>query len=67
MGAWGFAYKTMLTWVKPPPFGLGAYFRNSTEHVLFGVRGGLVMSVDVATKQPAARRKLGWRSDTSRM
>lgn len=38
MARWGFAYKTILTWVKPS-FGLGSYFRNSTEHVLFGVRG----------------------------
>jgi ParB/RepB/Spo0J family partition protein len=39
--AWGFAYKSILTWVKPR-FGLGSYFRNSTEHVLFGVRGALM-------------------------
>jgi N6-adenosine-specific RNA methylase IME4 len=45
MGAWGFAYKTMLTWAKPR-FGLGAYFRNQTEHVLFGVRGELRTRVD---------------------
>jgi N6-adenosine-specific RNA methylase IME4 len=38
MAHWGFAHKTVLTWVKPR-WGLGAYFRNSTEHVLFGVRG----------------------------
>ncbi len=38
--SWGFAYKTVLTWVKPQ-IGMGNYFRNNTEHVLFGVRGGL--------------------------
>ena len=38
--AWGFTYKTCLTWVKPQ-MGMGNYFRSSTEHVLFGVRGGL--------------------------
>jgi N6-adenosine-specific RNA methylase IME4 len=38
MRAWGFQHKTVLTWVKPR-WGLGSYFRNSTEHVLFGVRG----------------------------
>lgn len=38
--AWGFAYKTCLTWVKPQ-MGMGNYFRSSTEHVLFGVRGSL--------------------------
>lgn len=40
MAVWGFAHKTVLTWVKPR-WGLGSYFRNSTEHVLFGVRGEL--------------------------
>lgn len=38
MEAWGFEFKTMLTWVKPT-VGLGWYFRGSVEHVLFGVRG----------------------------
>jgi N6-adenosine-specific RNA methylase IME4 len=38
--AWGFEYRTCLTWVKPQ-IGLGNYFRSSTEHVLFGVRGRL--------------------------
>jgi N6-adenosine-specific RNA methylase IME4 len=36
---WGFQHRTVLTWVKPPPFGLGSYFRNSTEHVLFATLG----------------------------
>jgi N6-adenosine-specific RNA methylase IME4 len=40
MDAWGFAYKTCLTWVKPQ-MGMGNYFRSSTEHVLFGVCGSL--------------------------
>jgi N6-adenosine-specific RNA methylase IME4 len=40
LSAWGFAYKTCLTWVKPQ-LGMGNYFRSSTEHVLFGVRGGM--------------------------
>lgn len=40
MDAWGFAYKTTLTWVKPQ-IGMGNYFRSSTEHILFGVRGRL--------------------------
>ena len=38
MEHWGFARKNILTWVKPR-IGHGAYFRNSTEHVLFGIRG----------------------------
>lgn len=38
--AWGFDYKTMLTWVKPQ-IGTGHYFRGATEHVLFCTRGSL--------------------------
>jgi N6-adenosine-specific RNA methylase IME4 len=38
MGAWGFSYRSCLTWIKPR-FGLGHYLRNQTEHLLFGVRG----------------------------
>ncbi len=45
MAAWGFQHKTILTWVKPR-FGLGSYFRNSTEHVLFGLRGELRTRAD---------------------
>jgi len=40
LDAWGFTYKTTLTWCKPQ-IGMGNWFRNSTEHVLFGVRGKL--------------------------
>jgi len=40
--AWGFEYKTLITWVKPQ-IGLGNYFRNATEHVLFCVRGSLAV------------------------
>ncbi len=36
---WGFEYKQILTWVKPPPFGLGRNYRNSTEQVLFAMIG----------------------------
>jgi N6-adenosine-specific RNA methylase IME4 len=46
--AWGFAPKTILTWVKtqhadPTQVSrkMGYYFRGATEHVLFGVRGRL--------------------------
>ena len=38
--AWGFRDKTILTWVKPR-LGMGHYFRNTTEHVIFCVRGSL--------------------------
>ena len=41
MEAWGFTYKTILTWCKTGHLGLGRHFRNQTEHVLFGVRGSL--------------------------
>lgn len=45
MRAWGFDYKTNLVWHKtrkdggPDGRGVGFYFRNTTELVLFGVRG----------------------------
>lgn len=45
---WGFQHRVVLTWIKPPPFGLGSYFRNSTEHVLFATRG------DTTTRPAAA-------------
>ena len=39
MTAWGFTYRSCLTWVKPG-LGLGSsYLRNNTEHLLFGTRG----------------------------
>jgi N6-adenosine-specific RNA methylase IME4 len=44
MKRWGFQNITTLTWVKPS-FGLGSYFRTTTEHVLFGVRGRLLTRV----------------------
>jgi N6-adenosine-specific RNA methylase IME4 len=39
--AWGFEYKTMLTWIKSGSLGLGHYYRVNTEHCLFAVRGRL--------------------------
>jgi N6-adenosine-specific RNA methylase IME4 len=47
MEAWGFEYKTNIIWHKirkdggPDGRGVGFYFRNTTEVILFGVRGGL--------------------------
>ncbi len=38
LAAWGFAHKTVHTWTKPN-LGFGRYFRNTTEHVIFAVRG----------------------------
>jgi N6-adenosine-specific RNA methylase IME4 len=53
--AWGFRYVTCLTWIKPS-FGMGNYFRGSTEHVLFGVRGSLpLLRADVGTHFAAPR------------
>lgn len=47
MDAWGFTYKTNIVWHKirkdggPDGRGVGFYFRNTTELVLFGIRGKL--------------------------
>ena len=40
MEAWGFDYKTTITWKKDRR-GLGQYYRGMSEHCLFGVRGVL--------------------------
>ncbi|GJE03595.1 hypothetical protein GMJLKIPL_5552 [Methylobacterium isbiliense] len=40
LAGWGFSYKTVHTWTKPN-LGRGQYFRNTTEQVLFAVRGGI--------------------------
>ena len=42
--AWGFEYKTLITWLKTyqdgtPVMGMGYYFRGCTEHIIFGVKG----------------------------
>jgi len=56
LAAWGFTYKTMLIWHKvrkdggSDGRGVGFYFRNVTETVLFGVRGNL------RTFQPGRRQ-----------
>ncbi len=45
MKAWGFEYKTNIIWEKvrhdgePDGRGVGFYFRNVTEILLFGIRG----------------------------
>lgn len=47
MRRWGFTYKTNLVWYKirkdggPDGRGVGFYFRNVTEIILFGVRGSM--------------------------
>jgi N6-adenosine-specific RNA methylase IME4 len=56
MRRWGFTYKTNIVWYKirkdggPDGRGVGFYFRNVTELVLFGVRGHL------RTLQPGRRQ-----------
>jgi N6-adenosine-specific RNA methylase IME4 len=45
MEAWGFSYKTNIVWYNirkdggPDGRGVGFYFRNVTELLLFGLRG----------------------------
>jgi N6-adenosine-specific RNA methylase IME4 len=59
LNRWGFRYVTMLTWVKPS-FGMGNYFRGSTEHVLFGVKGSLMLTrKDLGTHFEAPRGDRG--------
>lgn len=47
MRAWGFKYKTNIIWHKirkdggPDGRGVGFYFRNTTEIILFGIRGSM--------------------------
>lgn len=47
MKAWGFRYVSNLVWAKrrkdggPDGRGVGFYFRNTTELILFGVRGSM--------------------------
>lgn len=58
MKRWGFTYKTNLVWYKirkdggPDRRGVGFYFRNVTEMVLFGVRGSNIRTLDAGRKQP---------------
>ena len=41
MKAWGFKYKTMITWHKERCKGMGYWFRGHTEHILVGVKGNV--------------------------
>lgn len=47
MASWGFKYKTNIVWYKvrkdggPDGRGVGFYFRNVTEMLLFGVKGSM--------------------------
>ncbi|RIS62540.1 MT-A70 family methyltransferase [Mycobacteroides abscessus] len=65
MQHWGFRYTTNITWVKtrldgePDGSGVGFYFRNATESLLFGVRGSLrtLPAARSMTNVIAARRR----------
>lgn len=55
--AWGFEYKSNLIWYKirkdggPDRRGVGFYFRNVTEMILFGVRGKKARTLDPGRSQ----------------
>lgn len=55
--AWGFSYKTNLVWYKirkdggPDGRGVGFYFRNVTELILFGVKGKNCRTLDPGRTQ----------------
>jgi len=57
MKAWGFTYKSNLVWYKvrkdggPDRRGVGFYFRNVTEIILFGVRGKNARTLDPGRSQ----------------
>lgn len=57
MEAWGFSYKSNLVWHKvrkdggPDGRGVGFYFRNVTELILFGVRGKNARTLDAGRRQ----------------
>jgi N6-adenosine-specific RNA methylase IME4 len=57
MRAWGFTYKSNLVWHKirkdggPDGRGVGFYFRNVTELILFGVRGKNARTLKPGRKQ----------------
>ena len=57
MRAWGFAYKTNIIWEKvrkdgmPDGRGVGFYFRNVTEVLLFGVKGDKNRTLDAGRSQ----------------
>ncbi|MFR8038561.1 MAG: MT-A70 family methyltransferase [Anaerovoracaceae bacterium] len=57
MEAWGFQYKSNIIWEKirkdgePDGRGVGFYFRNVTEMLLFGVKGNNNRTLDPARSQ----------------
>lgn len=62
--SWGFTYKTILTWCKPS-IGMGNYFRNNTEHVLFAIKGNLpTQRNDLGTWFQAAKTRHSAKPDS---
>jgi N6-adenosine-specific RNA methylase IME4 len=67
LNAWGFEYRTVITWVKGryqnnndeeihlDRIGLGQYFRGCTEQLLFGVRGTLPYKIGPNGKRMQGR------------
>lgn len=57
LSAWGFKYKTNIIWYKirkdggPDRRGVGFYFRNVTEILLFGVRGKNIRTLSPGRSQ----------------
>jgi N6-adenosine-specific RNA methylase IME4 len=73
MKAWGYKYKTMITWRKIMSLGMGFWYRGQTEHLLFGIRGKIKAfrmqecnviqhKVEKHSKKPDVFRKLVERS-----
>jgi len=58
MDRWGFTYKTNIIWYKtridggPDRRGVGFYFRNVTEVLLFGIRGKKARTLQPGRTQP---------------
>lgn len=72
MHAWGFDYKTNLIWHKlrkdggSDGRGVGFYFRNVTEIILFGVRGKNARTLPIFTDSAGGRRPSTRRSPWTR-
>ena len=64
MRAWGFEYKTNIIWEKvrkdgmPDGRGVGFYFRNVTEILLFGIKGEKNRTLDAGRSQVTLIRSI---------
>ena len=59
LDAWGFKYRTLLTWRKLGTLGMGYYFRGDTEHVIFAVRGKAPIAPNLRARNWFAAPKTG--------